>query len=93
MVEGVATGVLAHVELAQQHRTGFLQLGDHRGVLFGDEILVNGRAVGSPDAFGEELVLYRHRYSMHRTQVAARGYFLLSLAGLRQRLFATHGDV
>ena len=92
-MEGVAAGVLAHVELAQKDGSRLLEVGDDRGVLVGDEVPVNGRAVGGQDTLGVELVLYRNRDAVHRAGVPPGGDVLLRLPCLGQRLVAADGDV
>ena len=82
MVEGVAAGVLAHVQLAQQHRSCPLQVGDNRRVLVRDKVAVDGRAVGGQDALRIELVLHRHWDAVHRPGVPSGGNVFLRLPRL-----------
>ena len=93
MMKGIAAGELAHVQFAQQHRSGLFQVGYDRGVVVGYEISVHVGAIGGADALGVELVLYGHRYAVHGPPVLTGADISLGLPGGRQSLFFTYGDV
>ena len=59
MMEYLRHGILAHVQLAQEHRSRGLEVGHDRGVLVGDEIGQYAGACRRPNALGPELVFHR----------------------------------
>ena len=71
VVEGVAHGELAHVELAQQHGPGIFQLSHDRGVVVRHEVAQDFRAAGGGDARGAELVLDGVGYAVQGAAIVA----------------------
>ena len=93
VMKGVAHGELAHVELAQQHRPGILQLGHHRGVVVRHVVAQDGRPAGGKDAVGAELVLDCYGHAVERAAIVARADFGLGLPRLCHRLLGGDCDV
>ena len=90
---GRAEGELGQVGLAQQDSSGPLQICDSRGVLVGKEVGHEPRADGGPDSPSPDLVLDRHRDSVHRAEILAPGDGPLRLLGSGHRLVAGDGQV
>ncbi len=84
---------LGHVQLAQEDGPRGLQVRYDRGVFLGHEVIVYGRAAGGPNTRSVELVLDRHRDTVHGTPVFAPGEGLFRLPGGLKRLLAAYGQV
>ena len=54
---GRAHGELVHVRLAEHHRAGGLELGDHSGVIGRDEVVEHARAAGGADPSVQKMSL------------------------------------
>ena len=74
MVDAVAGGELAHVELAEEDATGLSQAGDYGGVVIGDEIGQKGGAAGGEEALGPELVFDGEGDAVEGAEGTATGY-------------------
>ena len=93
MVEGVAHGELAHIELAQQNCSGILELAHHRSIIVRHVVAEDFRAAGGGDASGAKLVFHRHGHAVEWPPVLSSGDFRFGLPGFRPSLLGGDSDV
>ena len=93
MIDAVAGGEFAHVELAEQDCAGVFEVGDYGCVVIG---YVGGEdlgAAGGEDARGVELVLDGDGDAVERAAMFASGDFFLCLLRGGEGVVAADGDV
>ena len=92
-MEGVAHCELAHVELAQEHRSSIFELGHHRRVVVRHVFAENRRPSSGQHPIGAELVFDRDGDAVKWAAVVTGGDFRLRLPGLGSRLLGGDRNV
>ena len=93
VIDAVAGGELAHVELAEQDCAGVFEVGDYGSVVVGNVGREDLGAAGGKDAGGVELVLDGHGHAVKGATMLACGDFRLGLTSGVEGVVAADGDV